>query len=232
MYTREANGKELELRVSGMLYKDALVMMDRQTGTLWTQVDGTALRGPLRGLRLTELPAAQTTWKTWKTLHPDTVVLRKPADIRSSPYTKYFSDRERRGMFGTRGDERLDGKALVVGVRDGKDSVAVPVEGLGKSRLVQITVAQQPLVVYYSPQQKTAAVFRGTIQGKKLKFRLRTEGADVFLEDEGTKSRWSPLEGVALSGPLAGSRLEAFPYLLSFWYAWSAYQPNTRITAP
>ena len=38
MYTRLVDGKELELRVSGKLYKDALVMVDRETGTLWTQV--------------------------------------------------------------------------------------------------------------------------------------------------------------------------------------------------
>ncbi len=231
MYTREANGKELELRVSGKLYKDALVMLDRETGTLWTQVDGSALRGPLAGHRLVEIPAMQTTWKVWKQLHPDTLVLRKPPEIRSSRYTSYFTDPSRHGLFGTPGDPRMDGKTLVIGVHVGDAAAAVPLASLIKQQFVELELAGQPLAVFYSREDQTPIVLRAVVDGRKLSFRLRGKGKQVRLEDQQTGSEWSPLEGRAVEGPLKGKTLEPFPYLLSYWYAWSAYRPQTRLVA-
>ena len=231
MYTRVADGRELELRVSGKLYKDALVMFDRETGTLWTQVDGSALGGPLAGRRLVEVPAMQTSWKVWKRLHPDTLVLRKPATLRGSPYADYFADPGRRGLFGTRGDKRLDGKALIVGVHAGDDAVAVPLSALEKRPVIEVELVGEPLLVFYSREEQTAAVFRATLEGRRLSFRVRKAGKQTFLEDAETGSRWSPLEGRAVEGPLQGKRLEAVPYVRSYWYAWSAYRPRTRLAA-
>lgn len=229
MYTREANGKELELGVSGKLYKDALVMFDRGTGTLWTQVDGKALRGPLLGARLTEVPAVQTTWKAWKRLHPDTLVLRKPVQIHGSAYEGYFLDVSKRGLFGTRGDERLGGKDKIVGVHEEADAVAVPESLLQKKTVVQFQLAGKPLVIMYAREAETPSVYRAAVEGRTISFRVRKTGGQTLIEDVETSSAWSALEGVAISGPLQGKRLERVPYLHSFWYAWSAYRPETRV---
>ncbi len=229
MYTRSVDGKEIELRVSGKLYKDALVMFDRETGTLWTQVDGKALRGPLGGRRLVEVPALQTTWKAWKKLHPDTLVLQKPPSLRGSSYEGYFSDPERRGLSGTRGDKRLEGKALIIGVHAGDDAVAIPLDALEKKQLIEVVLGDQPVLVVYSRKEQTAAVFRATLEERRLSFRLHKRGNQTFLEDVETGSVWSPLEGRAVEGPLQGKRLKAIAYLRSYWYAWSAYRPQTRI---
>ena len=232
MYTREANGRELELRVSGKLYKDAMVMFDRETGTLWTQVDGSALRGSLAGHRLVEIPAMQTAWKVWKQLHPDTLVLSKPAGIRGTSYADYFDDRKRRGLSGTRGDPRLEGKTLIIGLQSGDEAVAVPLAALRKKQLVDIELAGEPLVVFYSRAEETTAVFRATLHGRRQAFRLRRDGKQTVLEDVETGSQWSPLEGRAIAGPLKETRLEPVPYQQSYWYAWSAYRPRTRIVSP
>lgn len=229
MYTREANGKELELRVSGKLYKDALVMFDRETSTLWTQVDGKALRGPLLGSRLTEVPAVQTTWKTWKTLHPDTLVLRKPGPQGGSVYADYFQDSSRRGLFGTEGDHRLGGKDKIVGIHDLADAVAVPESALEKKPVVQLLLAGRPVVIMFDREAKTPGAYRPVANGKPLSFRLRKDGGQTIIEDSETGSVWSALDGTAIRGPLQGKRLERVPYLHSFWYAWSAYRPDTRV---
>lgn len=229
MYTREVKGKELELAVSGKLYKDALVMFDRETGTLWTQVDGKALRGPLLGSSLTEVPAVQTTWKAWKKLHPDTLVLRRPASVRGSHYEGYFQDPAKRGLFGTRGDERLGGKDKIVGVHDGNDAVAVPESLLRKKTVVPFLLAGKAVVVMYASDVETPGVYRPVVEGKSLSFRVRTIGGEVLIQDAETGSTWSPLDGKAISGPLSGKGLTRVPYLHSFWYAWSAYRPETRV---
>jgi len=229
VYTREVKGKQIELGVSGMLYKDALVMFDRETGTLWTQVDGSALRGPLAGQRLAEVPAMQTTWKAWKKLHPDTLVLRKPVNIRGTNYADYFADPSRRGLYGTHGDRRLDGKILVIGVHAGNDAMAVPVPALEKKRLVALELAGEPLFIFYARESGTAAVFSAAAKGRRLTFRVEKRGKQVILDDAETHSQWSPLEGRAVAGPLKGTQLKPVAYLKSYWYAWSAYRPNTRL---
>ncbi len=231
MYTRTVEGREIELRVSGKLYKDALVMFDRETGTLWTQVDGSAVRGPLAGHRLVEVPAMQTTWKVWKKLHPDTLVLRKPATVRGSPYADYFDDPRRRGLFGTPGDNRLHGKELIIGVHSAEDAVAVPVSVLEKRELIEVELAGAPLLIFYSRAEQTAAVFRATLDRRRLSFRVRKQGKQTFLQDAETGSQWLPLEGRAVEGTLQGTRLEPVPYVRSYWYAWSAYRPQTRLAA-
>jgi hypothetical protein len=61
VYARELAGRTLTFGVSGMLYRDGLVMYDRQTETLWTQVDGKAVRGALTGRQLQIVPAIHAT---------------------------------------------------------------------------------------------------------------------------------------------------------------------------
>ncbi len=204
-------------------------MFDRETGTLWTQVDGKALRGPLVGSRLTEVPAMQTTWKAWKKLHPDTLVLRKPSALRGSSYEGYFQDPSKRGLFGTRGDTRLDGKDLVVGVHEASDAVAVPQAVLKKKNVIQFALAGKPVVVMYAPAEETPGVYRAVAGGKTLSFRTRKRGGQTVIQDFETGSLWSPLDGTAIGGPLEGKHLERIPYLHSFWYAWSAFRPETRL---
>lgn len=229
MYTREVKGKELELGVSGKLYKDALVMYDRETGTLWTQVDGSALRGPLEGSRLAGVPAMQTTWKVWKHLHPDTLVLAKPAGIHRSPYAEYFTDPERRGLFGTRGDKRMGGKEMIVGVELGGDAVAVPIAALESKQVAEIEVGGEPVVIFYATEDGTPAVYRATVDRRRLTFRVVKRNGRTLVEDIATRSLWELLEGRAVAGPLQGRQLERVAYLHSYWYAWSAYRPHTRL---
>lgn len=95
MYARpKVNGTPSTLGVSGMLWRDSLVMYDRATRSLWSQVNGKAVAGPLEGKRLEELSSEQTTWGEWKRRYPDTLVLVKPR-LSGSQYEQYFENPSR-----------------------------------------------------------------------------------------------------------------------------------------
>jgi hypothetical protein len=49
VYARNLGPRTLTFGVSGMLYRDALVMYDRETGTLWSRIDGRARHGKSGG---------------------------------------------------------------------------------------------------------------------------------------------------------------------------------------
>jgi len=42
-------------------------------------------------------------------------------------------------------------------------------------------------------------------------------------------STWDLDRGVALSGPLAGRELQELPVTTAYWFAWSAFYPNTAV---
>ncbi len=125
VHARSVNGTDLTFIVSGMLWRNSLVMQDEETGTLWSQVSGKAMRGPLAGKQLKMLAAVQTTWAEWKRAHPGTLVLEKERAFASSAYEKYATDPRKFGILRTREiGKRLPGKALVYGVVVGGEAIA------------------------------------------------------------------------------------------------------------
>lgn len=233
VYTRTVNGKELTFGVSGKLYKDALVMYDRQTRSLWTQIDGSVLRGKLRGARLKPVPAVQTTWGEWKRLHPDTLVLKRERAVQGSSYADYFSSPTRMGIAGTQNpDQRLPGKALVVSLRQGEESLAIPVKALERTPLHQTQLGGIPLAVVLNPGSATARVFDRRVAGQTLEFELLHRSRELLLRDRQTGTQWSGLTGKALEGKLVGHELRPVPYMVNYWFAWVAYNPRTRLEKP
>ena len=77
VFDSRINGKVHTFGVSGLLYNSDLLMYERGTkeSSLWAQILGEAVVGPLTGTKLTVLPSVQTTWGEWKAQHPDTKVL-------------------------------------------------------------------------------------------------------------------------------------------------------------
>lgn len=148
MYARpQVNGTPTTLGVSGMLWRDALIMYDRGTRSLWSQVNGTAIAGPERGKRLQELPSELTTWGEWRRRHPDTLVLVKPA-LAGSPYDDYFADPERIGVRGsTNPDPRLPGKELVIGLERNGRFAAVPLSLVETRKVMEVEALGIPMVI-------------------------------------------------------------------------------------
>ncbi len=126
MYSREVNGQVLEFGVSGKLMMNVLVMYDRQTDSLWSQLLGKAIEGPLEGTELEFVPSKHTTWADWRREHPDTLALVKGYSGYRDPYAGYY----RSGRAGVLGeinrDPRLSTKQFIIGVALGEDAVAYP----------------------------------------------------------------------------------------------------------
>ena len=89
MYSREIDGQEYDFGVSGKLIMNVLVMYDRQTESLWSQLLGEAVEGELKGTKLEYFPSVMTTWDEWKTRFPDTVALVKGFAGSRDPYVSY-----------------------------------------------------------------------------------------------------------------------------------------------
>ncbi len=94
----EVDGKVLEFGVSGLLYNSDMLMYDRQTDSLWSQIPGKAVSGPYQGTKLSPVPVVHTTWEAWQRQHPDTQVLSVETGYRrdyksGNPYGDYDKSR-------------------------------------------------------------------------------------------------------------------------------------------
>jgi hypothetical protein len=113
-------GETYEFGISGRLYKANVLLYDRTTGSLWSQVKREAVTGPLTGTKLIVIPSITTTWKRWKALHPATLVLSTKTgfkrDYGRNPYESYYNSPL--AFFGFKGkrDNRLPEKELVLGI--------------------------------------------------------------------------------------------------------------------
>ncbi len=225
-------GKPLTFGVSGKLWKDALIIYDRETGSLWSHVTGRAIRGPLVGTALTVLPAVHLTWREWRNLYPEGRVLTKEGRGGSvNVYEDYFSDPHRLGIFGTRNpDAVLPGKEFVVGLVRGGETVAYPFRRLSRQPLVNDQVGGAPVLVVFSPTDASAVVFSRRVGNDLLTFTGLEQKAGVWqMRDRETGSLWRALDGVALAGRYRGKRLDLLPATRAFWFAWKGFHPTTRV---
>lgn len=225
---RDADGHELRLGVSGMLWHDGLVMFDRASGTLWAQVTGKALRGPRRGERLEPIPSVRTTWKEWAAAHPATKVLSKGGRfVRASAYARYQQNPEALGVFGTRNpDPRLPGKEAVVGVATPAHATAVRRGELVEKGVVNAELGDAPVAFVFRGEAFGVAVFGTELDGRRLHL---SKGSRLTLRDGETGTTWDALTGVATSGPLAGKRLVPYPSLEVYWFAWASTHAGSAL---
>ena len=242
-FDRRAANRVLDFGTTGNLRKSDLVMYDRQTESWWQQAIGQAIVGDLTGTQLTILPASIVSWDSFRTDHPEATALSKDTGFSrsygSNPYTGYDSANTRPFLFDSKPDGRLAPKEHVVTVSLGGEDVAYPYTLLKQRRVVHDTVGGTPIVVFYRSGTSSAldggsvadgfdlgatGAFSPQLDGRQLTF--KATGPD-FVDSE-TGSRWNIL-GRAVSGPLAGGRLDPIVHGDDFWFAWAAFMPATRI---
>jgi len=135
-FDRRVNGKVLSFGVSGLLYNNDVLLYDRQTGSLWSQLMAQAISGPMKGQHLTRLAVTHSTWADWRKNHTATQVLTpetgNPRAYDRDPYAGYDSSTEI--MFPLRfRSAGFHPKERVLGVTMGSKSKAYPFVELAKT---------------------------------------------------------------------------------------------------
>jgi len=132
-FLADAGGQKRTFGVSGLLYNSDVLMYDRETESLWSQIMAQAVTGSASGARLQAIPILHTTWNHWLARHPDSLVLKPPTtygrNYNVSPYQDYASSGKL--MFPvTHSDRRYANKSVVLGVKIGDLAKAYPFEEL------------------------------------------------------------------------------------------------------
>lgn len=221
------DSERVEFGTSGMLWNSDLIMYDRKTQSLWSQIWGQAIIGPLTPLTLKQIPYETTTWGAWKAAHPDTLVLS-----RDTGYTRPYDIADIYGVYrpGFAGfgvdftDTRLESNAIVYGVGEpqGNESKAYHEAAIARDGVINDEVAGIPIVLIWDYDLSAARVFKRTFQNETLTFETRDR--KVF-DDMGRE--WT-YEG-ALRPQFGSGELERISSFPHFWFAWLAFYPETEL---
>ncbi len=244
-YDRRVDGRVMSFGTSGLLWNSALVMYDRQTETLWSHFNGEAIVGMLTGTELETFPVATVPWGVWRDAHPEGLVLSRDTgfdrDYGSNPYPGYDDITSQPFLFEGEVDGRFTAMTRVVGIELEGSALAVPLVLLREQGVVPATVDGQDLTVWWVPGTASAldegaivdgddigatGVFVPVVDGNALTF---TPSGGGFIDDQ-TGSTWNLL-GMAVAGPLVGRQLEPVEHVDTFWFAWSAFRPDTAVAA-
>ena len=127
----------------------------------------------------------------------------------------------------------LHDDTLIVGVALGGEAKAYPITVLEHHEMVNDIVGGVPVLVTWCPACGTALVHDRRIDGSARTFGNYSalyENAMTWYDDE-TRSLWWQPSGVALSGSLAGVRLDMLPARVATWAVWKRDRPGTLVLA-
>ncbi|MFB6362383.1 MAG: DUF3179 domain-containing protein [Halobacteriales archaeon] len=238
---RRVKDQETIFGVSGFLWNSDLVMYDKLTESLWSQIAATAIRGPRTGQQLTLVPSQLTSWATWTEDHPDTKVLLPPPksktiqgevsrNYNTNPYAGY-EETSRIGIGSNdlpESKQDVHPKTQVLGITASGVAKAYPLPAVQEVGVVNDTVGDLPVVVTVASDEATLVGYVRQINGETLHFE---KVSAKHLRADG--SSWSITTGRALSGPHEGTKLKlATKKPQMFWFAWLDFHPETEVYSP
>jgi len=150
--------------VSGLLFQSDVLLYDRETESLWSQIWSKAVSGPQQGTQLTVLPVKHTSWQAWREEHPDTQVLSRETGFRRdylrNPYAGYEQSPTTLFPISNQAPGPWHAKEWVLGVSFNGDHKAYPFEELatnGVSRF-EDTIGGQPFTVLWDGEHRSASI--------------------------------------------------------------------------
>ncbi len=161
-FSSTIDGKRFEFGVSGLLFNSDVLLYDRQTKSLWSQIKSTAVTGRMKGTRLDVIPLTNTTWRDWQMRYPHSQVLSTDTGFRRNyevnPYPNY-------GQSGrlyfpvAEENQRYHRKSLVLGLEVDGHFKAYPFDELKKGPSQFVDQFQgRSLEIRYDDENQTARI--------------------------------------------------------------------------
>jgi len=181
---------DADFGVSGLLYNSDMLLYDRKTESLWSQILAQAISGERKGERLAMVVVENTSWQNWLAKQPDTLVLSTQTgfsrDYSRSPYGQYDSS-DAIYFPVSKQSRRYHLKEKIIGVQVNGRFKAYPFIELSRS---------SSGVIYDEPG------------GEKIEIHFNKEHQ---------------------SGVVKLETGEVHPSIMSYWFAWFAFHPDTEV---
>jgi len=162
VYDRRVGPQTLLFDNSGALWRDTLVLRDRETGSYWSAATGRALFGPLAGKTLRPVPALFTRTENWERAFPQSLYLDLDDDTSVPLLMRLYGKSPWQGISGVRTTDRRYGpKNTVFAVTDveGSEALAFTAQELQRLGSIQASLAGKPLSIEWDPELETPRAY-------------------------------------------------------------------------
>jgi len=163
VFNRQVGNRTLAFGVSGLLHNSDVLMYDRQTDSLWSQLAMKAVSGPQVNTELEWLASEHLTWAAWKEKHPQGEVLSTQTgwqrNYSGSAYASYEQSPGTMFRVPTHRTE-LPKKDWVVGVIVDGVARAYPLKSLPPGQTVRDEINSVALEITFHPTSHLAEVRR------------------------------------------------------------------------
>lgn len=160
-----------------------MTWFDHETGSVWSQVTGTAILGPLTGTSVELLPSELATWSDWREQFPDTLALA--TETSSNTF-------------------QVRNLTVVAQVND--QTAGLKFIDLEERGSLSTVLGGEPIVFVANPEFDRWAVFSRVVGGVERELEL----VDGLLEDPATGDRWDPATGRPMTGQALLDRIPTF----------------------
>ena len=209
--------------------RNGVMVMKRKDGTLFSCLTGVAFDGPDKGSRLTPEPTLLSDWGFWRKRYPESVAFMMYDKYKPVELPREVNEDSRR----TRGtvDKRLPADTPVLGVWDGKQAIAYPLDSLAKAGVIHDLAHGQPRVLFWYEPTHTAVAYRqpwgtsGLAGDAGWIFHVDPQNQAAPFVDKRIKLHWDITGRPSESGP----KLVWLDSVQVRWFAWSAEYPETAI---
>ncbi len=151
MYARRQGGKELTFDFAEGLVDNNLLIVDRETDSVWSQLAGQSISGPMEGTPLESIPTLQATWGFWRSRHPDTRVMVLEREGRRYVYQDFEPGTRRSSEAGH------DVSTLGLGLVLGDEARFFPLRELEQADTpLQLQVNEQAVTIHFDAEGLTA----------------------------------------------------------------------------
>ncbi len=168
VFDPNVQGERVEFGTSGKLWNSNLVMYDRKTDSLWSQILGEAIVGEMTGTQLKVLPSDMIRFGEFKKQYPGgTVLSRNTGATRfygQDPYGDYYTTEGTYFPVGKK-DDRLGDKDFILGiVVNGKAKAYLP-DAVKKAGEVTDQFGGKTIVARYEKEIDAVRLFEKKADG-------------------------------------------------------------------
>lgn len=169
VFERNIGGKLRTFGVSGLLYQSDVLMFDRETESLWSQLAMESVSGKAVGQKLTWIPSQHMTWRAWRQKYPNSQVLSTDTGFNRNynieAYASYFaSDRI---MFPVpKSRFELANKDKVIGIIINGEAKAYPIKKLTHNHAFEDKLGGKKITIHYDANNKQPQVLN--MEGEQI----------------------------------------------------------------
>lgn len=231
-WDRMFSDKKTSFGVSGLLYNSNIIPYDRETDSNWSQLLMKSVNGELKGTQAIIYNLVETTWKTWKTMYPNSKVLSLNTgynrNYKNYPYGTYKTNGSL--LFPvSNSDTRISLKERVLAVIENEKSKAFRFSQLESNKnLISTSFNNKNLVVAGSKPANLMVAFNTKLaDGTVLEFQKTNSLLPALLEDD-EGNTWDVF-GRAIAGPRKGQKLISIPQMMGYWFSFAAFYPDIEL---